>query len=481
MTMNNIDVSTNRRLKDGVDALANPGPYVAKVISNLDATYSNEIRVQLIHMGSNGKEELGETIPAKYMSAYWGNTDSEYNGTANSFQDTQTAWGMWVPTPEIGSRVVVLLMEGNVGNAFWIGSLPSDDRNFMVPGAAATTYNTDDASKRLPVAEFNKKTNAIPGKYPTATNKPKHLLADVFEKQGVLQDDVRGITSSSARRDIPSKVFGISTPGPVDQISPKVKIPNASDAIPIHRLGGTTFVMDDGDPKFVRKKLASEGPPEYVDAAAQSGLPNVPHNELVRIRTRTGHQILMHNSEDLIYIGNARGTTWIELTSNGKIDIFAEDSISIHTKTDLNFRADRDINFEAVRNVNIKGNLTHIEGTSGLELFSNSNTKITSTGNLYMSTTGDHIETAKRILMNGPVAVPAKPLTMFFNPSDVVGETISSIMLRVPTHEPYPHHENLNPTDFLPAKTDRESGATIATPDKWKQYTAPTDTFKQGR
>jgi hypothetical protein len=189
----------------------------------------------------------------------------------------------------------------------------------------------------------------------------------------------------------------------------------------------------------------------------------------------------MHNSEDLIYIGNARGTTWIELTSNGKIDIFAEDSISVHTKTDLNFRADRDINLEAVRNVNIKGKLAHIEGTSGLELFSNSDTKITSTGNLYMATTGDHIETAKRILMNGPVAVPAKPLTMFFNPSDVVGETISSIMLRVPTHEPYPHHENLNPTEFLPTKTDRETGATIATPTKWKQYTAPTDTFKQGR
>ena len=54
------------------------------------------------------------------------------------------------------------------------------------------------------------------------------------------------------------------------------------------------------------------------------GAPNSPFNELVRLRTRTGHQILMHNSEDLIYIGNAKGTTWIEMTANGKIDIFAK-------------------------------------------------------------------------------------------------------------------------------------------------------------
>jgi hypothetical protein len=83
---------------------------------------------------------------------------------------------------------------------------------------------------------------------------------------------------------------------------------------------------------------------------------------LIRIRTRTGHQLLMHNSEDLIYIGNSRGTTWIEMTSNGKIDIYAEDSVSVHTKTDFNFRADRDINIEAGRNINMKATAQYSEG-----------------------------------------------------------------------------------------------------------------------
>ena len=82
------------------------------------------------------------------------------------------------------------------------------------------------------------------------------------------------------------------------------------------------------------------------------GDPSIPQNELIRLKTRTGHQILMHNSEDLIYIGNARGTTWIELTSNGKIDIYAKDSVSVHTENDYNVTADRDINFIAGRDIN---------------------------------------------------------------------------------------------------------------------------------
>jgi hypothetical protein len=81
---------------------------------------------------------------------------------------------------------------------------------------------------------------------------------------------------------------------------------------------------------------------------------DIPYNEHTRLRTRTGHQILLHNSEDLIYIGNSKGTAWVELTSNGKIDIYAADSISIHTETDLNIKADRDINIEAGRNINMK-------------------------------------------------------------------------------------------------------------------------------
>jgi hypothetical protein len=119
--------------------------------------------------------------------------------------------------------------------------------------------------------------------------------------------------------------------------------------------------MDDGDDRYHRETTAAEGPVKYVDLLdpevqrrISQGEATVPYNEYFRVRTRTGHQILLHNSEDLIYIGNARGTAWIEMTSNGKIDIYAADSVSIHSEQDFNFRADRDINIEAGRNIHVR-------------------------------------------------------------------------------------------------------------------------------
>ena len=77
-------------------------------------------------------------------------------------------------------------------------------------------------------------------------------MATILSAQGLLTDPVRGLTSSSGRRDIPSTVFGWNTPGPLDKRdgAPKGKYgPNPSQVDYFRsRLGGSAFVMDDGDP-----------------------------------------------------------------------------------------------------------------------------------------------------------------------------------------------------------------------------------------
>jgi hypothetical protein len=474
----------NLRRKEGALEDKNPGPYLARVISNIDADYNGTIRVQLLHEGSGNEPVPGQLTTAKYMTPYWSTTDVKHNGNDNTFASTQKANGMWIPAPDVGSQVIVMLIEGNIKNAYWMGVVPDRYKNFTVPGAPATTFNPIDPNKRLPVGELNKNTNSDPGKDETAIIKPVHDISKVFETQGLLKDDIRGITSSGARRETPSKVFGINTSGPIDATSPMKNIgtPNEQIMAYVNKLGGSSFVMDDGDTKYRRTSKASDGPPEYV---ATGGQPNIPHNELVRIRTRTGHQILLHNSEDLIYIGNAKGTTWIELTSNGKIDIFAEDSISIHTKNDLNIRADRDLNLEAGRNVNIKAAIKfHAEtGTGNLELQSGVDTLITSKKISHINSAVKHVETAAKIYMNDPgnIALTAIKLPTYFNPTEVEGKTVESILLRVPTHEPWPLHENLNPADFVPSKTDIKIGTAASAPGKWTLYTTPTDTFKQNK
>jgi len=342
------------------------GPFLAKIVSHLDPTYMGTLEVQILHETGNDEDREGQLRTVKYLNPFYGSTHIDYVSDASDTHDnTQKAYGMWMIPPDVGTIVMVIFIGGDTRKGFWMGCVQNEDMNFAIPGYAATQYvsgdsrETDTEKERVPAGEYNKILHPDTESDTTKKDKPEHPSATAVEAQGLLKDDIRGITTSSARREVPSMVFGISTPGPVDKAGKIGKVGKYEHKIPnafVSRLGGSSFVMDDGDDKFLRKKSASEGPPEYaaVELGETDGIKTILHNELIRLRTRTGHQILMHNSEDLIYIGNARGTAWIELTSDGKIEVYAEDSISFRTKQDFNFYADRDINIEAGRNFNTK-------------------------------------------------------------------------------------------------------------------------------
>lgn len=353
------------------------GIQLATVIGHLDPTFGGGLQVTLIkNVGNLYGEAPYEVKPA---FPFFGNTHTAFTGKNNKdFDDTQKSYGMWFVPPDVGTNVLVVFLGGDVGKGYWFACVPGSFVNHMVPalaGSEAVDITTDDRKKYattgpLPVGEINRLANAKADDGPNrVTNpdkmpKPVHPIADAFLTQGLLQDYVRGVTTTTSRRTPPNSVYGISTPGPLDRRegaptrnlgTTQYRTPGKPQ--PVSRLGGTTFVMDDGDDRYQRKASASqlgEGN-AYADTEnGERGDPTIPQNEYFRVRTRTGHQLLMHNSEDLIYIGNARGTAWIELSSDGKIDIYANDSISVHTQNDLNFYADRDINMEAGRNVNIK-------------------------------------------------------------------------------------------------------------------------------
>jgi hypothetical protein len=375
--------------------------------------------------------------------------------------------------------VLVIFVEGNINKGYWFGCVQAENQNFMLPdGRAATTFtdtNEDPAQsgKKLPVGEYNKELLVNLRNLTDSTKNLKPInqqFVDILNNQGLLEDETRGLTTSSARREAPSSVFGVSTPGPLD----KRGNTRGKGGRYYSRLGGSSIVMDDGDDKFLRKTSAATGPSEYVNKITDDITPadeTIPHNELVRIRTRTGHQILLHNSEDLIYIGNSKGTTWVELTANGKIDIYAEDSVSIHTKQDFNFKADRDVNIEAGRNVNIKSALnTNIESAE-LSLKANSNGYITvgsqlheNIGTDYFFTLGGDSHTVKAdgktdhaTPSSRSGSTSATTATSVVNLTTFVLPETESIMKRVPQHEPWPQHENLNPNNVSSDLTDREN------------------------
>lgn len=451
------------------------GPYLAKVVSHLDPSYMGTLEVELLREVGNNDESKSQSMQVRYMSPFYGATNIKYNGSdPDDYNNTQKSYGMWMIPPDVGTTVMVIFVEGDAKRGYWIGCIPDEGMNFMVPGYAATSFvvNKDATAPRCPVAEYNKKTQNKAND-PNHFNKPAHPFQNILKKQGLLKDDIRGITSSSARREVPCAVFGISTPGPVDK-SPNAKKGAVGSAenkanVFVSRLGGSSFVMDDGDDKFLRKGPASTSGPVYAATEQGEGGGNVgiPHNELLRLRTRTGHQILMHNSEDLIYIGNASGTTWIELTSNGKIDIFANDSISIHTKTDLNVTADRDINLTSQGNINLNAALKiNAQSGNAINIKSGAASSISAGGNFNVLAANTNIDGGKIHLNSGGA-------------SAATGAPSTS---RIPQSEPWDEHENLDPASFVPAKTKAEIRTGAYVPKKaamFQKYTTSVDTFQK--
>lgn len=516
-------MSQERRVSANKPINIGSGPYLAKIVGHLDPSFMGGLEVTILRSDGNIIGDAGQTYPVKYAPPFYGSTTFEYQGyNLDSYDDTQKSYGMWFTPPDIGVTVMVVFIDGSADQGYWTHCIPSRFVNNMVPAIGATDaviFAEGAADKydvaSMPVAEVNRRANDLTrslniDKVP----KPVHPIADRFLEQGTLADEVRGAVKSTSRRDVPNTVSGILTPGPVDRIGKKDFIGKSQSKspipVPVSRLGGTQLVMDDGNARFARKKKASDGPPEYADLliGEETETPNIPKDEYVRLRTRTGHQILLHNTEDLIYISNSRGTAWVELTSDGKIDIFSQDSISVHTKQDINFRADRDINLEAGRNFNIKAAAKfHLESGTNTEIIIGANGFITTASNLDINTGsankftagtstdilsgssnkftagsttdmlsgGNHTETAAQIHMNGPGAAGASSATRavvlglhdnpIVNPSTVPwkekryqDETpLKSIIKRIPQHEPWSLHEHLNPLECKPDKTNRDA------------------------
>jgi hypothetical protein len=445
----------HKRSPDQGQQEAKAGPYIGRVIKHADPYYLGGLEVELLKTTEAGNigETLGQTVIVYYASPFYGVTNAANIGKNDTYSNTQKSYGWWAIPPDPGTLVLCTFVEGSREFGYWFACIPEKGMTFMLPGGQPSTEQLSGPvpgqlkGKKLPAGEFNKATtkpqtnNVIKYKRPVNDDFVNQLI-----EQGLAEDDIRGITSTSAQREFPSAVVGFSSPGPVDKRSGspqgEIGIKESRATVHVSRLGSSSIVIDDGDDKLIRKGSPADTPYEYInkEASGRGGDVTKPHNEMIRLRTRTGAQIVMHTSEDLIYINNSRGTCWIEMSSNGKLDVYAADSISFHSENDINFKADRDINFQAGNNININAGASIFEtAAASWEVKAGADGKLTAGGTVW-------IDGGPEVQLNGGGSAAA-----------------ASFPARVPQHEPWPGHENWNPPEFVPDKTiatveDQNSG-----------------------
>ena len=371
-------VIKNLRREDTPATRVDPYPYIGVVKNNLDPTRSGRLQIWIPDLGGDPDSESSwRTV--SYASPFMGytpqkNRDSDKPSIANKFDQVQHTYGMWMVPPDIGVEVLVIFVAGDPNRGYWVACVNSNLSHHMVPGLAGSNSValSEDSSipedqKKLskyqrriknkglliPTTEFNEYD-------PTSQtadfiNNPKPVHApqfNILKTQGLDRDNVRGSVSSSSQRETPSQVFGISTPGRPSNNSgsndpardpayrSKVNAGISEDYYQVKsRKGGHTFVMDDGDV--------------------------LGNDQLLRLRTANGHQIMMHDTAETLYISHANGNSWIELTKGGLINVYGKNGIALRSEGPVNIHSDTNIIMNATNNITLRaGNRINMESIS---------------------------------------------------------------------------------------------------------------------
>ena len=327
----------------------NPGPYVGIVKGNLDPARMGRLKVHIPSLAKTSDPSEDQLITCEYLAPFYGAKGGKYAiGAATDYANTQHSYGFWAIPPDLETKVLVIFAEGKMEQAYWIGCVQEPYTNHMTPGIASSTntYDRQDGppgrtgggsvnkkktygTDNVPSGELNRNTQGAlqNGNYESIP-KPIHPFAETLLKQGLSADDIRGNTSSSARRETPSQVFGISTPGRKDTSTTKVKV-GAKDSGAqdfVTRKTGHTFVMDDG----------------AIDGT----------NQLMRLRTASGHQLLMHDTDGVVYLANGSGKAYIEMDKDGTISVYSDGGINLRAGRDFNLHSETNINFHAKGTIN---------------------------------------------------------------------------------------------------------------------------------
>ncbi len=462
--MSQTNLSTNRVRSEyqsgSGGAVSRNYPVIGIVKNNIDPTKSGRVQVSLNDFGQSDPDDSDNWITLSYMSPFFGSTQggssTKNRDNFGNFVDTQQSYGFWATPPDIGTMVLCVFANGDINQGYYIGCIPTPGSTQMTPGLGARSkvvMGSDVEAEgyggvaRLPTTEVNyNNPEVLQSDNFDDDARPVHsFLAATYHRQGLTRDPVRGPVSSSANRESPSQVFGMSTPGrPIfegglddedltdtgEQPDDKLKVTG--------RRGGHSFVMDDGD---------------------QTG-----KDQIVRLRTALGHQILMSDSEQLILVAHSNGKTWIELGRHGTIDIFGEDSCSIRVKGDLNLRADKNLNIDTGETLQFTAKKIKIQTDDSIKVKAGQDINIDTSAKLtakadqinfgasgigsFSSGSDFYINGSKIRLNSGKVPSPptVDVLKQQVHPESVFGATkgfveapgvLSSYCSRVPSHLPW--------------------------------------------
>lgn len=315
--------------KMGVDATELETLTIGYVVDANDPQQMGRLRVRCPAWGERADMLVKDVPWASYITPFGGSIAGMARGPEKSSLNSnvgEIAYGMWA-IPKVGAHVLVACIDGDPSMRVWLGCLfdqysphtmphgrfNENAENVPIgPLSSSGNYiqplneNNTKAFTDISAAEF--KTRAAD--YTVSAVDPK-----IVSKEYIENDDIEGskrqgyektraepnYQSDETGENLDSQTYSITTPG-------------------FHSLS-----MDD------RVK-----------------------NCRIRFRTSAGHQIIMDDSNERMYISTAEGNNWLELDQNGNIDVYSSRRVSIHAESDINITSDEKIRMYGKKGVHIQ-------------------------------------------------------------------------------------------------------------------------------
>ena len=410
-----------QKISDQASEKTVPGIYVAQVRDVADVNKMGIIRVHV--EGSVRPDEPGSWAPVQYASPFAGAISQDeaegksvvYDADASDHGQVFTSYGMWFPQVKINNKVLVFFAENDFEKGYYFANCLPDYQNHTLPGLASSKKKTGGAgglAGALAAAAGggggggnghvvgSERGIVAPGEVPpgvdgdtTGSERVSHPFTDALQGQGLDKDHLRGHSTSSARRNLTSKCFGILTPGQ-------------------HQ-----FVMDDDKDQ-----------------------------PLIRLRTSNGSQILINDSgEGFIYFITKSGKSWLEMHGDGTIDVFSGKDISFTAENNINFYAQKEININANQNlgmVSTTGNVQIETKQKDVMLLAQGAMKLGS------GTKTIELQCPANIILAGakvdlmPASPPGGKIEPL-EPTNLPGDQGSAYVKRLPEQEPWKGHIDL--------------------------------------
>lgn len=313
----------------GDDYSASTGSLTVGIVVNTDDPLENG-RLQVFCPALNDNPKKIQHLPwAAYVMPFGGsiNNPSYTRGTGDGDATSEGAvhYGFW-GVPELGSHVLVGCIDGDPRRRFWAGSIPEHQETH-------TLFNGrhDWASK-----------NGTPDGPLTSSKKPIQPIYDNWTKAFIDRKsrewksrgaDYQATSNPKDGNGAPSVVRGEDyLDETYEQMSRHEKDKWVREVLGGHGYDWSGFK---GAGAFKASRVFGFSTPGFHSLS----MDDRPFNLRTKIRSATGHMILLDDTNERIYLMTNKGNNWVEMDSNGNIDVYSERRVSISAAKDVNISA----------------------------------------------------------------------------------------------------------------------------------------------